>query len=156
MANTISLLPEATDLRGKTAIVTGCNKGLGFEVARQLILLKCSRLIITTRNETKGKATIAALRADPEVTKIDFIYRTPTHIECFELELGDYESGVAFVRKVQMKVPELDILILSAGVYRKEFEKTRSGHEMMMQGNPDMPVAENSPDVSKLTATRTA
>lgn len=156
MANMIPLLPETTDLRGKTAIVTGCNKGLGFEVARQLILLKCSRLIITTRNEAKGKATIDALRADPEVTKIDFIYRTPTHIECFELEFDDYESGVAFARKVQMKVPELDILILSAGVYRKGFEKARSGHEMMMQGKQDMPVAEESSDVSKSIATPTA
>ncbi|KAJ5354557.1 hypothetical protein N7541_005601 [Penicillium brevicompactum] len=126
--------PVATDLSGKTALVTGCNKGLGFEVARQLILLKVSRLIITTRDKPKGEAAIAALRADPEVAKLDS-HQTPIRIEWFQLELDDYGSAISFVQEVRRNVPELDILILSAGMYQLEFEMAKTGHEMIMQVN---------------------
>ncbi|KAJ5349122.1 hypothetical protein MYU51_011967 [Penicillium brevicompactum] len=126
--------PVATDLSGKTALVTGCNKGLGFEVARQLILLKVSRLIITTRDKPKGEAAIAALRADPEVAKLD-TRQTPIRIEWFQVELDDYGSAISFVQEVRRNVPELDILILSAGMYQLEFEMAKTCHEMIMQVN---------------------
>ncbi|KAJ5329817.1 hypothetical protein N7452_010207 [Penicillium brevicompactum] len=125
--------PVAADLSGKAALVTGCNKGLGFEVARQLILLKVSRLIITTRDKPKGEAAIAALRADPEVAKLDS-HQTPIRIEWFQLELDDYGSAISFVQEVRRNVPELDILILSAGMYQLKFEMAKTGHEMIMQG----------------------
>lgn len=125
--------PVATELSGKTALVTGGNKGLGFEVARQLILLKVSRLMITTRDKSKGEAAIAALRADPEVAEIDS-HQTPILIEWFQLELDDYGSTISFVQEVRRNVPELDILILSAGMYQLEFEMAKTGHEMIMQG----------------------
>jgi FlaA1/EpsC-like NDP-sugar epimerase len=49
-------LPHDVDLRGKTAIVTGSNAGIGLECARQLLDLGVSKLIIAVRNETKGEA----------------------------------------------------------------------------------------------------
>lgn len=125
--------PAATDLSGKTALVTGCNKGLGFEVARQLILLKVSRLIITTRDRSKGEAAIAALRADPQVAQI-YSHQTPIRIEWFQLELDDYKSAITFVRKIQRDISELDILILSAGMLQLEFQRAKTGHEVLMQG----------------------
>ena len=125
---------ESTDLTGKTALVTGGNKGLGYEVARQLLLLRVSRLIITTQDEAKGQAAIAALRADPEVIKISDASKDSSKVEWFELNLEDYYAGVSFVRKVQRDLRELDILIFSAGLRQFEFERAKSGHEMMMQG----------------------
>lgn len=126
---------EIASLSGKTALVTGCNKGLGFQVARQLILSRISHLIITTRDHVKGEAAISALQADPEVIKLVSKTETPTRIDWFQLELDDYNSTMSFVAKVEQDVPELDILILCAGMLQYKFERAKTGHELLMQGN---------------------
>ncbi|CAG8037695.1 unnamed protein product [Penicillium salamii] len=126
---------EIASLSGKTALVTGCNKGLGFQVARQLILSRISHLIITTRDHVKGEAAISALQADPEVVKLVSKTETPTRINWFPLELDDYNSTMSFVAKVEQGVYQLDILILCAGMLQYKFERAKTGHELLMQGN---------------------
>jgi NAD(P)-dependent dehydrogenase (short-subunit alcohol dehydrogenase family) len=47
----------------RTAIVTGANRGVGREIARQLVLLG-HRVILTSRDEARGKQTIAKLKRE--------------------------------------------------------------------------------------------
>lgn len=122
--------PPGTDLTGKTAIVTGGNAGLGLEAARQYLTLKASRVIIAVRSLAKGNEAIAELKADPTVKKLN----PNAVIEAFPLDLDDYQSGVAFVRKVKSEVPELDILLNNGGTNILKYYKSASGHERVIQG----------------------
>ncbi|KAF9244306.1 hypothetical protein DTO013E5_5855 [Penicillium roqueforti] len=123
--------PTSASAAGKTAIITGGNTGIGYEVARQLLLLKASRVIITVRSTSKGQEAVASLRAHPEVKKAN-----PTAtIEFFHLDLDDFQSGVEFAKKIRAEVSELHILICNGGVNLISYEASKSGHERVMQVN---------------------
>ncbi|KGO71512.1 Short-chain dehydrogenase/reductase SDR [Penicillium italicum] len=110
--------PASASVAGKTAIITGGNTGIGYEVARQLLLLKASRVIITVRSTSKGQEAVASLRAHPEVKKAN-----PTAtIEFFHLDLDDSQSGVEFAERVRAEVPELHLLICNGGVNLMSYE----------------------------------
>ncbi|KAJ5671283.1 hypothetical protein N7507_000410 [Penicillium longicatenatum] len=131
MAKPIASHKQETSLDGRTVIVTGGNSGLGWEFARQCLILNATRVIITTRSQDKGIKAIAALRADPAVQR-----NNPTgHLEFFELDLDDYESGIRFSRRVQEEVPELGILLCNGGTNSFRYEISKSGHERIMQVN---------------------
>ncbi|KAJ5959465.1 uncharacterized protein N7479_006615 [Penicillium vulpinum] len=123
--------PISASVAGKTAIITGGNTGIGYEVARQLLLLQASRVIITVRSTSKGQEAVASLRAHPEVEKAN-----PTAtIEFFNLDLDDFESGMEFTKRVRAEVPELHVLICNGGVNLMSYEASKSGHERVMQVN---------------------
>lgn len=131
MANKGSSLPEGTSLAGKTIVVTGGNTGLGFEFARQALLLHASRVIITARSQTRGKDAIATLQANAEVQSVNPNCR----MELFDLDLDDYQSGLRFCQQVKEQVPELDILLCNGGTTSYKYELSKSGHERIMQVN---------------------
>ncbi|KAK8052685.1 NAD(P)-binding protein [Apiospora saccharicola] len=56
---------DEVDLRGKTAIVTGANTGLGLECAGQLYDLGITRLILAVRNTQAGLLARAELLGEP-------------------------------------------------------------------------------------------
>ncbi|KAJ5646216.1 Short chain dehydrogenase sor7 [Penicillium lividum] len=120
-----------TSLAGKTVIITGGNSGLGWEFARQSLILNASRVIITTRSEDKGIAAIEALRADPIVQSSN----TTGKLEFFDLDLDDYQSGIHFTQRVKQEVAELDILLCNGGINQFRYELSKSGHERIMQVN---------------------
>lgn len=123
--------PSSATVAGKTAIITGGSSGIGYEVARQLLLLKASRIIITVRTASKGQEAVSSLRADPGVKKAN-----PTAtIDFFHLDLDDFQSGVEFSKRVRAEVPELHILICNGGVNLMSYEASKSGHERVMQVN---------------------
>lgn len=122
--------PPGTSLAGKTIIITGGNTGMGFEAARQFLILKASTVIITVRSKTKGQEAIAALKANLEMKKVN----PDATIQAFELDLDNYESGLAFAKRVKAEVKELDILLCNGGVNIMNYQKSKSGHERVMQG----------------------
>lgn len=116
--------PEGTDLTGKTIIITGGNAGLGYEAARQFLALNASRVILAVRSRTKGLEAASALKDT---------YPAAT-VEVFDLDLDDYQSGLQFAQKVKTEVKELDILLNNGGVNIMSYQKSKSGHERVMQG----------------------
>ncbi len=48
----------------KVALVTGANKGIGFEVARQLAMTHGMTVLIGARDETRGRAAADKLKND--------------------------------------------------------------------------------------------
>jgi NAD(P)-dependent dehydrogenase (short-subunit alcohol dehydrogenase family) len=126
----IPATPLGTTLAGKTIIITGGNTGLGYESARQYLILQASRVIITVRSELKGEEAVAALQADPDVKAAN----PSAKVEFFLLDLGDYESGLEFVQRVKKEVPELDLLLCNGGVSFMNYQVSKSGHERVMQG----------------------
>ncbi|KAJ5723422.1 hypothetical protein N7488_001457 [Penicillium malachiteum] len=131
MSDQTTSLPNGATLAGKTIIITGGNKGLGFEVARQAILLAALRVIITTRSEVRGQNAIAALRENAEIQRVN----PKCQIEFFDLDLEDYQSGLRFCQQVKEQVPELDLLICNGGITLYDYKDTKGGHESNMQVN---------------------
>jgi NAD(P)-dependent dehydrogenase (short-subunit alcohol dehydrogenase family) len=88
----------------KIAVVTGANRGIGFEVCCQLAQ-KGIHVILTSRDENKGHDARARLTAEGlEVT-------------CHPLEVTDPESIRDLESLIQKDYGRLDILVNNAGVY---------------------------------------
>lgn len=119
-----------TSMAGKTIIVTGGNSGMGFEAARQFLVLKASHVIITVRSKSKGIEAVSRLEADPFVKEVN----PNAIVEAFELELDDYQSALHFVQKVKAEVKELDVILCNAGISILNYQTSKSGHELSMQG----------------------
>jgi NAD(P)-dependent dehydrogenase (short-subunit alcohol dehydrogenase family) len=123
--------PKGTTVAGKTIIITGGNAGLGFEAARQFLVLGASRMILACRSLVRGQEAANKLRADPAIKT----HNPAAKIDVFELDLDDYQSTLRFCQKVNNQVPELDILLNNAGLQMVHYEKSKSGHERTMQVN---------------------
>ncbi|KAK7751572.1 hypothetical protein SLS62_006522 [Diatrype stigma] len=125
---------RGVDLRGRTAIVTGSNTGLGFEVSRQLLGLGLSRLILAVRSEEKGKAAAARLAEDLPRRQED---RDVAVIEVWPLDLSAYDSVVAFARRAHASLDRLDHVVLNAGMWQpvaRTFNAS-TGHDETVQVN---------------------
>ena len=85
------------------ALVTGANKGLGFEIARQLAK-RGVHVIIGARNEANGKKAV------------DMIRREGGEAEAVKLDVDD-PAGVKNAAKIAARHGHLDILINNAGIY---------------------------------------
>jgi NAD(P)-dependent dehydrogenase (short-subunit alcohol dehydrogenase family) len=91
----------------KFALVTGANRGIGFEVCRQLAE-KGLRVILTSRDEAKGREAAELLRQEG----YDLNY--------YPLEVADLESVARLREFVVSQFERLDVLVNNAGVYLDE------------------------------------
>jgi NAD(P)-dependent dehydrogenase (short-subunit alcohol dehydrogenase family) len=98
--STAEEVTEGLDLTGMTALVTGCNSGLGYETMR-VLALRGAHVIGTGR--TLEKAAKACASVPGETTPV-------------ELELSNFESAVDCAEKVAGMVDKLDMLICNAGI----------------------------------------
>ena len=88
----------------KTALITGANKGIGFEIAKQL-LQKGFYVYIGTRDKSKGHEAVGKLKAEGLVNS-----------KAIQIDVTD-EQSVAHARTVLGKdITALDILINNAGI----------------------------------------
>lgn len=113
------------DLRGKTAIVTGANSGVGLETCRQLLELGLSKLILAVRDESKGERARWTLLLGP---------LEQDAIEVWNLDMLSYSSVMAFVGRVKT-LERLDIAVLSAGIFKNTYELSPHDLEESLQVN---------------------
>lgn len=117
--------PKGWNLAGQVGIVTGGNRGLGFESADILLTHKLSHLIITVRNAESGKEALAKLKKSYPDAKI----------EIWLLDMALYNSIETFVKRCA-ELPRIDFVILNAGLLNSDFilnETTKQ--EMQIQVN---------------------
>ncbi len=88
------------DLKGKIAVVTGCNSGIGYETMR-VLALRGAYVIGTGRTMAKAQAACASVKG---VT-------TPV-----QLELADFDSIVACAKAISSLNAPIDMLICNAGM----------------------------------------
>lgn len=81
----------------KTALVTGANKSIGFEVTKQLLDLGY-HVYLGSRDLEKGKAAVAQLKS--------------TEVEAIAIDVSD-QASIDMARK---KIDSLDVLINNAGI----------------------------------------
>lgn len=114
------------NLKGKVAIVTGGNTGLGFEICKQLAV-KNAKVIIACRTISKGEKAL-----------MDIEKQLDKHVEgnVIELDLTSMNSIRKFVGQFKSKYNTLDLLINNAAVINlKEKAVTADGLEMHMATN---------------------
>jgi NAD(P)-dependent dehydrogenase (short-subunit alcohol dehydrogenase family) len=87
----------------KIALVTGANKGIGFEVARQLAASGCA-VLIGARNKELGEEAAARLKAEG----LDVRY--------LAIDLDDHATITAAAGTVAAQFGHLDILVNNAGI----------------------------------------
>lgn len=116
------------DLKGKTAIVTGANQGIGLECARKLLDLGLSKLIITGRDGVRCQDAIKSLSGGREPGQQE--------VSSWHLDLLAYDSVTEFAQRAARELPTIDIVILNAGVFRQDMYINEStGHEEDVQTN---------------------
>ncbi|XP_047314942.1 (+)-neomenthol dehydrogenase-like isoform X1 [Impatiens glandulifera] len=95
------------DAKTRYAIVTGGNKGLGFEVCKQLAATGIT-VVLTARNEKRGLEALVKLKesASDDVTNIIF----------HRLDVADPSTIAPLVDFVEAKFGKLDILINNAAL----------------------------------------
>ncbi|GAB1542350.1 SDR family oxidoreductase [Scytonema sp. NUACC21] len=91
----------------KIAVVTGGNRGLGFEASRQLAR-KGFRVILTSRDEEKGKVAAERLQSEG----LDVIYHP--------LDITNNESSQTLAEFIDKQFGKLDVLVNNAGIYIDE------------------------------------
>jgi NAD(P)-dependent dehydrogenase (short-subunit alcohol dehydrogenase family) len=90
----------------KTALVTGANKGIGFEVARQLAR-QSFRVFLGARNENAGRAAVEKLREDGDVIFL-------------KIDIADANSIRAAAEEFSRQSDRLDVLVNNAGILLDE------------------------------------
>lgn len=91
-------------LRGKNALVTGVNGGLGLAIAQELAAQGCN-IIVTSRNAAKLTQNAMELR------------KSPVRIEAIPCDLSDKQAVATLVTQAQQLFPQIDILINCAGIF---------------------------------------
>ncbi|MEU0397482.1 oxidoreductase [Streptomyces sp. NPDC006208] len=107
---------DIPDQRGRVAVVTGANSGIGLVTARELAR-RGARVILACRSEERGAHALDRIAADaPDVL-----------VEVGALDLADLAS----VRRFADRYPydRLDLLINNAGVMALPYGRTADGFE---------------------------
>lgn len=90
----------------KTALVTGANKGIGFEVARQLAR-QGFRVFLGARNEKVGHAAAEKLREEGDIIFL-------------KIDISDADSIRAAAEEFSRQSERLDVLVNNAGILLDE------------------------------------
>src|SRR4051812_42545324 len=90
----------------KTALVTGANKGIGFEVARELARMGF-RVFLGARNVEAGRAAAEKLRGESEIALV-------------EIDISDAASIGRAAEEFARQADRLDVLVNNAGILLDE------------------------------------
>ncbi len=107
---------DVPDQRGRVAVVTGANSGLGYVTARELAR-KGARVVLACRSEVRGSEAADRIVAEVPGAEAEFA----------RLDLGDLAS----VREFAATFPyeRLDLLVNNAGVMAMPYGTTVDGFE---------------------------
>ncbi|CAH1239017.1 RDH14 [Branchiostoma lanceolatum] len=110
-------------LKDQTAIVTGANTGIGFEVAKDLAR-RGAKVILACRNEARAEAAVAEIVKDTG----------NENVMTSKLDLASLSSVREFSQKIKEGETRLDILVNNAGICCPQ-STTEDGFDTQLQVN---------------------
>jgi NAD(P)-dependent dehydrogenase (short-subunit alcohol dehydrogenase family) len=110
---------DIPDQKGRVAVVTGANGGLGLETARELAR-KGAHVVMAVRNQEKAQEALGDIRASvPDAA-----------LELVSLDLGSQASVREAAEQILREHERVDLLVNNAGVMGIPERKTVDGYEM--------------------------
>jgi NAD(P)-dependent dehydrogenase (short-subunit alcohol dehydrogenase family) len=116
-----------TSFAGKIVLVTGANVGLGLESAVKFAALGASSLILGVRSLQRG-----------EDAKKLICQRTgylTSNIKLVQLDMSTFASVKKFADTVTKEIPQIDVVMLNAGIAAPSYQVSPEGYEMSLQVN---------------------
>jgi NAD(P)-dependent dehydrogenase (short-subunit alcohol dehydrogenase family) len=101
--------------RGRTAVITGANTGLGFETAR-VLAARGAQVVLACRDLGRAKEAAARIAGDVQPVRLDL-------------------ASLASVREAAEEIGPVDLLINNAGVMMTPFGRTADGFELQLGVN---------------------
>lgn len=95
-------------LEGKTALVTGCKRGIGFAMAEALAEAGADILGVSASLETEGSEIEKAVKAKGR------------KFRGYQCDFSDRKNMYAFIEKVKSENPQIDILVNNAGTIMRK------------------------------------
>ncbi|MBO0866409.1 MAG: SDR family NAD(P)-dependent oxidoreductase [Mycobacterium sp.] len=115
---------DVPDQRGRIAIVTGANTGIGYHTAA-VLARHGAHVVLAVRNLEKGNAALARIvAAHPK-----------TDVTLQELDLSSLDSVRSAADTLRASYPRIDLLINNAGVMYTPKQVTADGFEMQFGTN---------------------
>ncbi|KAK0215242.1 hypothetical protein EDD85DRAFT_498166 [Armillaria nabsnona] len=126
VADQTRLMPAVVtaDLSGKTLVLIGANTGLGFEAAKHFAGMNPARLVLTARDEAKGRQALAQIEADTGYSKV----------ELWIIDLANFSSVVEFADRAERELDRLDILE-NAGMITYDYEQVEGWEKTLHTNN---------------------
>jgi NAD(P)-dependent dehydrogenase (short-subunit alcohol dehydrogenase family) len=112
---------EVPSQRGRVAVITGANTGLGFDTAK-VLAERGATVVLAVRDVERGKQAAARFGPGADVT-------------VQELDLSSLESIRAAAADLHGTLPKIDLLINNAGVMYPPRQTTRDGFELQFGTN---------------------
>ncbi len=109
---------SSPSLKGKVALVTGGNIGLGYETVKA-IASRGAHVVLAARNEEKVRKAVEALMKENPTASIEFL----------QLDLASLESIKNAAEEFHKNHKVLDILVNNAGIMAMPEMKTKDGFE---------------------------
>ncbi|MCJ1283573.1 hypothetical protein MMC26_002904 [Xylographa opegraphella] len=110
----------------KTVLLTGGTAGLGLEAAVKYLSLGASTLIIGARNPAKAQAAKATIEARS---------CRPGAVQMWPLDMNSFASVQAFAERASRELDRLDVALLNAGLFMREYRLSEDGWEETLQVN---------------------
>jgi retinol dehydrogenase 14 len=112
------------DMTGRTVVITGGNSGIGRATAEALATLG-ARVVITSRDETRGSAAVADIRRASGNDLVD----------CVRLDLARLASVRSCADELLERLDAIHVLDLNAGGVLSRRSETEDGYESQFQAN---------------------
>ena len=114
----------ATNMQGKTVLITGGNTGIGKATAIALARMG-AQVTITSRSPDKGEAALADIRQQAGSDRV----------ACMRLDLASLAGVRRFAEEFLATHPRLDVLINNAGLVLSTRSETEDGFESTLGVN---------------------
>jgi NAD(P)-dependent dehydrogenase (short-subunit alcohol dehydrogenase family) len=107
-------------MKQQVALITGSNRGIGFEIAKQLALKKI-QVVLTSRNTSNGKAALRKLTRDG-VKKEEVVF--------MQLDVSNQVSVDSLSNQVEKTFGRLDILVNNAAILMDRDDEVASNADL--------------------------
>ncbi len=115
---------DIPDQRGKLAVITGANTGLGLETAKALASHGAT-VVLAVRDTVKGNAAMAAITAEVPNAQVTLE----------ELDLSSLDSVRRTAKHLRSNTDRIDLLVNNAGVMYTPRSSTADGFELQFGTN---------------------